>query len=548
MINDQRALASRITDRPLTRRGLLAAGAAVSVGAVAGCGGRGGGDDGDGTVDLSALPAYVPFTGVKADLPAEVDRCSDGFFAYPKDPPRVVADPPGDGKPITALVPTSFQLPSPVDRNAFWQEMNSRIGSDLDITLVSAPEYDAKFATTVAGSQLPEMFYVGATTSLPAFMGKTAADLTPHLAGDAIEQYPGLANLPADSWKACIFDGKLRAIPISRGLTNLSVVFARTDILAEEGIEEEPSDFEAFSALCKQLTAKSADRFALGGAPLGFLRSMLDIPGTWKVEDGEFVSVLADERQEQALEAARAMRAAGVIHPEGASTGTPAKKLWLGSGTICFHPDSFIAWFSLYLQNKDNDAFRIKALDVPGFNGGRGTQLVPIPNAGRTAINAESADRVETLLKVASWLASPFGTEEYLLNKYGLPGEHYTLEGTDPVLSDTATDVQIGSLYLADADRVLYSPGRQQVVEQAHAFQRTATEKSVKDPTLGLHSETAERRMRTLQREVEAAEGDIIAGRRPVAAWTAVVKKFHDDGGSQIAREYTKALAAQEGR
>lgn len=539
------------TSAAVTRRRVLAGGASAALlgsGLMTGCSSDGSGDSQSGTVDTAVLPDYIPFAGIEPDLPAEVDRSSEGFLRYPADPKRVVEEVPGDGKPIGAMVPTSFAVPPPVAKNEFWQAMNERLGSDLDMTIVTAPDYAAKFSTSVAGGQLPDIYQVGPVQSLPTFMEKSAVDLTDHLSGAAIKKYPALANLSTDSWKGCVFNGRIRAIPITRGLNNLPVLFVRTDLLADQGITEDPEDFASFSALCKELTAPKARKWALAGAPLGHLRAMLDIPSSWVMDGETFVSSRTDERQLEALEAARKLQAAGVINPDGAAIETPVKKGWLGAGTVFMLPDSFIAWFSLYVQHTAVEGFAIHAMNIPGFDGGQGTQFLPIPNVAVTAFNAESADRTETLLKVANWLASPFGSEEYLFNKFGIEGVHYTLDGTDPVVTSGAADeVQIGSLYIADATRVLYSPGRGEVVERAHAYQQKATEKAIKDPTLGLYSETAGKKSASLEKALVALEGDIIAGRKPVSAWTDGVDTYLKGGGSKIAEEYTRAYAEREG-
>src|SRR5690606_4072691 len=135
---------------------------------------------------------------------------------------------------------------------------------------------------------------------------------------------------------------------------------------------------------------------------------------------------LDDERQLQALEAARSLVEAGVVHPDAAGTPTPTKKQWFGSGTTVLHDDSFIAWFSLYVQFTSVSGIQIDAQHVPGFDSGRGRNVLPNANQSISAINKNSADRIETFLKVANWLAAPFGTQEYLFQKYGAEGVHHT--------------------------------------------------------------------------------------------------------------------------
>lgn len=524
------------------RRGFLAGCGAAALAGAAGC--RGGQQQSEGTaVDASVLPSYQPFEGAEPDLPGEVDRCSPAFFGYPADPPRFATEPPGDGAPVTAMVPTSFTVPPARDRNPYWQELERRLGSELRVGITTSADYDAKFATTVAGDDLPDFFSVGTVQALPEFLRRSAVDLTEHLSGDAIAAYPGLANLPTDSWKQVTFDGRILGIPIQRGLMNLPTLFARDDLLRERGMTENPKNFEEFRAFCRELTDADRNRWACSDVPLTFLRSMLDIPQVFTVSDAGFGCSYTDERQQTALEAARQLQADGVIHPDGAATGTPVQKNWLGAGTTLLLEDSFIAWFSLYTQHARVPGFELRALPIPGFEGGRGTQRIPIPNVNFSAINQRAADRAETLLGIADWLAAPFGTEEYRFAKFGLEGRHYTLDGTDPVtVPDHADEVNLGTLYLADAARVVYARGRREVAQAAYDHQREVTQRAAKDPTLGLYSPTWSRRFDALSAELTALEGDIVAGRKPVSAWTDGVSRFMRGGGQDMIAEYDEAL------
>ncbi|HIT75595.1 MAG TPA: hypothetical protein IAA98_08425 [Candidatus Avipropionibacterium avicola] len=531
--------------------GLAGVGAATTL-AAAGCStdsGSGSGSGGGGQQGANqVLPTYQAYEGVTPTYPAEPGRTSAAFESYPADPPRYAEEAPGDGTPVTFMGPTSFAAPPPLRNNTFWQEMNARVGSDLDINLTPAGEYDAKFATSVAGDQLPDMFYIGGMASLPQFMTSKAADLTEYLSGDNILNYPGLANIPTDSWRECIFDGTIRSVPLNRGLVSLPSILVREDVLAEKGISSaDATDFEALYDLSKELTG--GDVFAWTGAPTGHIRNMLDIPHTWVLgEDGKLTTSLQDERQEQALEASRRLVADGLVHPEAAGTPVATRKLWFGSGTGPLHPDSFIAWFSLYIQNADVEGIEIQALPMAGFNGGQGTQALPRPNAGRTAINASAGDRIPTLLKIADWLAAPTGTEEYRFNKYGVEDHNFTLEGSDPVPTDKADEVNIGSLYICDAARAIYSPGRPAATQSAWEHQKAVTEKAVEDPTYGLYSETYSRRITTLNRALDAVREDIMAGRKPVSAWKPAAEDFMKKGGTKILEEFQQALDADPTR
>src|SRR4029077_9806397 len=63
--------------------------------------------------------------------------------------------------------------------------------------------YKEKAAAVLAGS-LPDIFYVSneiGIADIPGFLVAKGADLSPHLAGDAIKKFPNLAAIPTAAWK-----------------------------------------------------------------------------------------------------------------------------------------------------------------------------------------------------------------------------------------------------------------------------------------------------------------------------------------------------------
>ena len=48
-------------------------------------------------------------------------------------------------------------------------------------------------------------------------MAAKAVDLSDHLAGDAILDYPNLANIPTDCWDVGRFNGRIYGLPSPRG-------------------------------------------------------------------------------------------------------------------------------------------------------------------------------------------------------------------------------------------------------------------------------------------------------------------------------------------
>lgn len=536
----------------ISRRSLLTAGLATgALGGLAltGCSNEGRGATGptDQAAQTGVLPSYLPYQGVEPDIPA-ADGVANTFFAYPADPVQGIAEPPGDGQKITTMGLTNTPIPPRLSENAFWQELNTRIGSELDISLYNPSDYSDRFPTAVAGDQLTDIFCVGSAPQLPALLDAKALDLTEHLSGDAIADYPFLANIPTDSWKSCVFNGKIYAVPVPRGVISTYVLYGRGDLLSEKGITDSPSSYEDFVDICTELTAPSANTWALSYLPIDYIRQMYGVPNGWELkDDGTLVSAYEHPGQKEALEAGRAMVEAGLVNPDAFSAQWQEYKTWFANGTTFYTYDSFSAWPGFY-QLRAGEGFQLQAFTVPKADGsGPGSSWIGSATNSITALNKNSADRAETLLKVLNWMAAPFGTQEYIFRKYGVEGVDHTLEGTDPILTDKGkSEVQLGLLYLTDAPWPIYLPGMPDEAQAQHDAQMAVVPSGVKNPVMGLYSETNAQKGGQIGQDVGSTQNDILQGRKPVSAWDDMVAKWKSDGGDKIRDEYQEALEAAE--
>ena len=169
------------------------------------------------------LPTYTKYGEIKPDLPG-TDVVLDGFLKYPANPMKAIAEAPGDGKPITFMTNIPGAIPPAADKNQFWQELNKRLGSELQISMASNDEYKDKFATRVAGGDLPDILNIPPDTpQIPGLVKAKCMDLTEHLSGDAISKYPFLANIPTEFWKGCVFNGAIYGVPVPRGMSRTSL-------------------------------------------------------------------------------------------------------------------------------------------------------------------------------------------------------------------------------------------------------------------------------------------------------------------------------------
>lgn len=497
------------------------------------------------------LPTYVEYTGVKPDLPGNTDGVAPGYLSYPADPPRTISEKPGPGGEVSAIVRLYTAIPPSLDRNVFWQKLNERLGVDLKFTMIPDGDYAEKFAVTMAGNDLPDFSLIDPLIPRqPNLLAAKFASLSEFLAGDAIKEYPYLANLPTDAWRATVFNGEIYGLPMPRPLTG-AATFARKDLIEDRGLALQPSNFAEFRQLCKGLTDPRKNQWALGGPNemLAFVQEMLGIPNSWTVDQsGKFNPVWDTDQMRQAIDSLRLLVSDGVFHPDSFTSDPGKRKTWLGAGNIAITYDGFSAWPAFIASYRTgNPRFDIDAIVAPGFDGGKGTHRGGTPSFGVTALKKASKDRIGDLLRLANWMAAPFGTQEYLFRRFGDAGRHYTLSGSDPVRTDTGKlEVAIPTGYITDSPYVLYAPGENDVTKAWHAFQERAVPVLVKDPTIGLYSDTASSKGGQLSERLKNAWMDIFAGRKPVTSWTEAVTSWRSNGGDQIRREYEESYAANK--
>lgn len=548
----RRPAPSTYTRRRALGLGLASAAAAAGLPALAACGPTGtpgnGAPIGRGTV-ADALPAYTPFPNKpKPDFAGSPNGALDAYLNYPADPKPVTDGIPGDGKPVTGLAQLNAAPPTPQGQNSFWQEVNKRIGSPLEIQLVNAgDDFNSKIATLSAGDDFPDMMQVnGSIPSLGRFLTAKMLDLTPYLAGDKANAYPALANIPSMFWEPCVFGGTLRALPISRGILSSLVTYYRTDVLAAAGVTAPLKNWEEMVAAAKEITSSRDSRFGFGAFPLSLVRQMLGIGNGWQEVDGKLVHQLEDERQTEALEAVRKVQADGLMHPELASAPPAQQQGWFGAGLSGFYAGTFSAWASL-VQNFGAPADALQVHPVVGFaDGTTPTTWMGNANNNITVIPATAKDRAETLLKVANFLASPFGTAESLFLSRGIEGKHFTFEGPNPKLNkDASNELALGFGYLASPPQVLYNADVPGYAEREHAAQEVFAQTASVDLGQKHYSETSSRKGPALAKAQTAVELDIIHGRQPVSAWTDFVAKWRSDGGDTIREELAAAKAGQ---
>jgi putative aldouronate transport system substrate-binding protein len=550
-----------MSKQPIDRRRFLSGTLATAALGVAGPGvlaacGSGAKQDTSAATEGLKLPTYQRFEGVKADLPGNEQGLLDAFLNYPSPPVKAFDSAPGDGGVVSAFVQTNSPVPPALAQNQFWQELNKRLNVDLRLTIVPTADMGTKFATLVAGGDLPDIIepalflpngMPSGIANLPAWLKAQCHDLTPYLSGDAVKEYPFLANLPPASWRQCRYNGGIYGVPVPRGVGG-TLTFRRDDLLAQLGVNPEPGSFAELRDLAKQVSDAKASRWAFAQAPLDFIRQTLGLPWRWREDGGKFTSGYEMEPAKQALADAAALNQAGTIHPDSTANNAPVKK-WFNSGQALFISDRYTAWPQFYADNVAGPSFAISGLRPPNYQGGgfAGTwQAEPTNNF--TAFKKTSEDRIKYMLRLANWFAAPFGTEEYLFKAYGKEGVHYTMKNGGPARTqEGVTQTALGIIYIVDGPSVIFIPGNADATRKSYEYQKSIIPTSVRDPSVGLYSDTWSRKQGQLGQLINDAQQDILSGRKPVSSWDDAVKTWKTTGGDAVRKEFEEAFARENG-
>lgn len=538
-------------DRRQFLQGLGGALALAGIGAplLAGCGDNGVERARDLAKRTAAVkfPTYTEYKGVTPDLPGSEDGTVPGFLAFPADPVQAIDEKPGTGAAVTTLATMFAAIPPPLGKNRYWQELNKRTGYEINFTMVPDAEYADKFSVIMAGDDLPDIALIpGGAPRRPELLAAKFQDLTEYLSGDAAKEFPYLANIPTDAWKATLYNGGIFGLPMPRAVTG-NATFTRNDLIEKRGLDPQPKSFDDFRTLCKELTDDKNSQWALGGPHeiLGFVQAMLHIPNGWTEKNGTFSSVHGTEEMKQAIDAVRMLVKDGVFHPDAFASETVKRKEWLGAGKIAITPDGYSAWPGFAINfTKLDPKIHIDAIVAPGFDGGPGTHGGGGTSFGVTALKKGDKSRIKEVLRLCNWMAAPFGTKEFMFRKYGIEGVHYTLNGSDPAPNSTGQlEVAVPTGYIVDAPYVLYIAGMPDAVKAWHAYQQRAIPILVRNPTVGLYSDTAGSKGAEIDEKLRDLRGEIMQGRQPLSAFDEGVAAWKKGGGDQIKREFEESYA-----
>lgn len=506
------------------------------------------------------LPSYMPVAGAQADLLPTPDGLQAGYFAYPKSLGKTVAKAPGLGGDVTALTSLPFAPPPPLEDNPAWQAINKGLNANMKVRMVPSGDYANAVATTMAGGDLPDLFYFNAfgptTSDLPQFLKTGYTDITPFLAGDAIKDYPNLAAFPTASWIPTVFDGAMFGVPVVRPPWNY-VWYVNQTWLESIGATP-PTNADDFKRILRDMTRPQSNQWGIGaGAPAyGLVNgrgdcpqlAMFGAPNNWAVDSaGKFTKDFETEQFKAALGYVRDLYAAGVFYPDPVPLNSVVLKTAFIGGKIGVVSTGWASYAVEFWDAamKMNPPIKIRTLAPFSHDGGRPAWHQFSGLIGMTAIKKAPADRVKELLRILDYLAAPFGSQESLLLEYGVKDVDFTLDAQgNPVKTDKGrADTNVMWQYLAWHPPVLFYPADPEFAKVAYAHTQKLVPALVTDPSLGLYSKTDRGKGGPLIQSFSDGLGPIITGSSPLSDFDQVLKDWRAAGGDQMRQEYQQAYA-----
>ncbi len=516
-------------------------------------------------------PSYFPVANApKPDYANDDPRYDPGFDNYPANPFKAIQTPPGSGGTVNTLMAAYYPLPTAFDQNPTWQEINRQLNANVQMNIISGPDYRTKLATVMSSDDLPDIIHLfqgwSAGQNLPAFLKAKCADLTPYLAGDAAKDYPYLAAIPTYAWKNSVsaIDGQLFLVPIHRQLPTYpgaggGYFFVNSDIWDKEiGADYNPKNADDFKRILVQLNRPQSNRWAIGniGSATGTTEFLFGLqtyaaafgaPNVWKVDSsGKLVRDRETEEYKAAVGYLRDLMAAGVF-PSDVSAMTISRDPFV-AGKFAVSVEGYgngynDFWRKGLLLKPPNHYRMLKPF--PASDGGKAQAFMTGGFVAMNAMKKAPPERIKELLRIMNFLAAPFGSQEDLLLSYGLKDQDYALDARGNPVPNNDGISRAGYVpwrYIAQHPYLNYQadlPGFARASWEALQF---LIPLGVNDPTQGYFSPTSFGKGTSANIAWSDGARDIILSRRPFSDYDGLTRDWATAAGDQIRKEFSDAM------
>jgi putative aldouronate transport system substrate-binding protein len=503
----------------------------------------------------SVLPTYKGSTLVTPDIPPVSGvhgAASDpGFLAFPATPAKSVTGAVGSGGSYQAVTPLWGSVPPA--GNVYYSAVNQAIGATLTDSPSDGNTYATMLATRFASGNIPDWLDIPGwnTQGIQNFaegVGKFFKDLTPYLAGDKILDYPNLAAIPTGGWQAGVWNGKLYGIPLwTSAALFAGMLYHRGDIFKAAGIDASTiTSADKLFELGKELTDTSKGQYAFDDLGV-YLFQVFNITsattGTGFKQDGSGKLISKYEQPEylEYLAFASKIAKSGYMHPDALS-GDSSKadnRFWAGKSVITAGGTGAWVKSDAVSGKAANPGYERQGFKVFSYDGSTPTIGLGAGASMFSYLNAKLTDaQTKELLRIANYLAAPFGTEEYLVTRYGKEGTTYTMTAAGPTLNDQGNKVVTDTYdQLANCQAITYNSGYDQLTKDYTAWQADAAQHAYKPMFYAMNiTEPAQTTKATTA--LESVVTDVKYGRKSVSDYQSALSTWVTAAGDPLRTFY----------
>jgi putative aldouronate transport system substrate-binding protein len=502
------------------------------------------------------MPAYVPSNLIKPDF-ASVDGSAPGYLNYPTSLVHSVSGIPGDGGSYTAITPLWASIPSP-SGNTYYTAVNKALGASLSMQPANGDTYSTILPPLFSGNKLPDWIQIPTFWTAPLNFGQATAaklaDLTPYLSGDNVKKYPNLAAIFPGAWQAGVWNDKIYGIPAFGAQFAVPYyLYYRADIFDKLGIgTPNVTSINDLYDLGKEINNPAKKQWAFDDI-FGYLYQPFGITTTWTTNaKGDLITQWETPEIIDAMVWEAKLIKAGLMNPDSIAgeTGTAKQRFW--SGQMLIYADGPGAWtWTDTVSGTAADKGYVR-MAFPFFTAsGTGKPSYALAN-GTTWLSylnkSLSKSQIEELLRVANYLAAPFGSYEYTLINFGAPSTDYTMGSTGPVLTSTGNK-QVATTYsfLAGPNSVDNNPGYPAVTRQSSVFAQQNAKYGYKplfyDLNVTVPANLSSANAFTPFSGTTPIQYEVVRGRSTVADYQSAVKQWLSSGGNDLKKFYEKVRA-----
>ncbi|MBS4462197.1 MULTISPECIES: extracellular solute-binding protein [unclassified Facklamia] len=429
--------------------------------------------------------------------------------------------------------------------------------TNLDITWIPDASKEERLTTALASNDLADIVTITLMKNSSvrnAMKSGMFWDVKPYL-----KDYPNLAKISEDRIKAASIEGKLYGIPFQKAYARGGMTL-RKDWLDNLGLEVPKTMDELYEVLRaftfddpdgngKDDTVGLGDRNDLRYSSFKTFASYFGAPNGWKVTDeGKFIPEFETEEYMKTMDFSHRLYKEGILQQDFAVTSKADQDdqfvngktgAYTGIVSINGHRNKMAA----ALGEGNFELIPVNKIDGVGDgnyhiwsegNGVNGVLAFPVTNV-------KTEEDLRVLLKFVNDLMDE---EAYMLMTGGIEGKHYEFddEGVYKIIDSDlwGQEVQPYSGSRPNEIDITLKSGYEgkrlsdEMIRENDKF-------AVMDPSVPLDSATMNERGSELTKIIEDATVQYIMGEIDKDGFQEAVKRWRDQGGTQIISEYEEA-------